>query len=739
VATYLHRIGGWAFDHRWKTIGIWALVLIAVAASAAAFKGETNDKFSVPGTESQRADDLLHKKFPGAGGASARVVFVAPAGETLTDPDNKAAVLDSVDRAAKAEQVIKAVDPYSAGALTDDKRVGYADVIYPVPKEDVGDSARAALEATAQPARDAGLTVEFAGGLVTEDSKSSELAAIVIAVVVLAIALFSLMAAFLPVINAILGVSIGVTALSAVSGMISVSETAPILASMLGLAVGIDYALFIVSRYRHNLADGLQPREAAARATATAGSAVVFAGMTVVIALVGLVVMNIPFLTVMGLAAAATVSIAVLIALTLLPATLALAGDRLGRTNRVFAFRFGHGRAANRVPAGERWARFVTKRPLTVLAIGVAALLGIALPAFHMTLGLPDAGSQPTSSTERRAYDLLTDGFGAGFNGVLTVVVDAPDSTKEQQKQIAEEASSGLAALPNVAAVSKPVQNEQGDVTIVQVTPKSGPSSDETKDLVSVIRDKAEQIRSDTGVSVLVNGQTATNIDTADRLAAKLPTYLIVVVGLALILLMLVFRSIFVPVKAAVGFLLSIAASLGLVVAVFQDGHLNALFGVAKTGPVVSFLPVLLIGILFGLAMDYEVFLISRVREAFVHSGHARRAIVSGYRQSGRVVTAAAVIMISVFGSYVVDVDPVVKAIGLSLAFGVLVDAFIVRLTLVPAFMALLGRRAWWLPRGLDRVMPNLDIEGEKLIEPEGHPVAPEPPTPGTRPARVLR
>jgi RND superfamily putative drug exporter len=734
VATYLHRIGGWAFDHRWKTIGIWALALIAVAASAVAFKGEANDKFSVPGTESQRADDLLHKRFPGAGGASARVVFVAPVGETLTDPENKAAVLESVDRAAKAERVIKAVDPYTAGALTDDKRVGYADVIYPVPKEDVGDSARDALEASAEPALKAGLTVEFAGGLVTEDSKSSEGAAMLIAIVILAIALFSLLAALLPVINAILGVSIGVTALTAVSGVISVSETAPILASMLGLAVGIDYALFIVSRYRHNLVDGLQPREAAAQATATAGSAVVFAGMTVVIALVGLVVMNIPFLTVMGLAAAGTVSIAVLIALTLLPATLGLAGDRLGRTNRVFAFRPGRKRPAGHTPAGERWARFVTKRPLPVLAIGVTALVGIALPALHMTLGLPDAGSQPTSSTERRAYDLLTDGFGPGFNGVLNVVVDAPGSTKQQQEQIAKDASSGLAGLPNVAAVSEPVQNEQGDVTIVQVTPKSGPASGETKDLVSVIRDKAEQIRSDTGVNVLVTGQTATNIDTADRLAAKLPTYVVVVVGLALILLMLVFRSILVPIKAAVGFLLSIAASLGLVVAVFQDGHLNALFGIARTGPVVSFLPVLLIGILFGLAMDYEVFLISRVREAFVHSGDARGAIVSGYRQSGRVVTAAAVIMISVFGSYVLDVDPVVKAIGLSLAVGVLVDAFIVRLTLVPAVMALLGRRAWWLPRKLDRVMPDLDIEGEKLLEPVA---PPEPPT-GTQPARAV-
>jgi uncharacterized membrane protein YdfJ with MMPL/SSD domain len=497
--------------------------------------------------------------------------------------------------------------------------------------------------------------------------------------------------------------------------VISVSNTAPILASMLGLAVGIDYALFIVSRHRQNIADGLEPHEAAAQATATAGSAVVFAGLTVVIALVGLVVMNIPFLTVMALAAAGTVSTAVLIAITLLPATLGFAGARMGRKNRVLSFRLRPDRLKQ--PMSERWARFVTRRPAPILVVGLAALIAIALPAMHMRLGLPDAGSQQTSSTERRAYDYLTEGFGPGFNGVLTVVVDAPGLTKEQQAEVARKTTEGLSGLPDVAAVAKPVQNESGDITIAYVTPKSGPSSKATEDLVKLIRNKAKDVKAQTGIDVLVTGQTAINIDTSERLSAKLPSYLLVVVGLALILLVLVFRSILVPIKAVFGFLLSIAASLGLVVAVFQDGHFGGLFDVARTGPVVSFLPVLLIGILFGLAMDYEVFLISRVREHFVHSGKPRESVITGYSQSGRVVTAAALIMISVFGSYVLDVDPVVKAIGLSLAFGVLVDAFVVRLTLVPAVMALMGRSAWWLPRWLDRAMPNLDIEGEKLLK----------------------
>jgi uncharacterized membrane protein YdfJ with MMPL/SSD domain len=721
VAKYLYRLGGFAFENRWKTIGAWVLLLVGVFALATAFKGETNDKFSVPGTESQDAQDLLHAKFPGAGGAQARVVFVAPKGEKLTDPENKAAVMESVEKARKGAQVIKAIDPYSAGALSKDKRIGFEDVIYPVPKEEVKDPARDELEASGDPAKEAGLQVEFSGGLVKEDSKSSEGAALLIGFGILAIALFSVLAAFIPIVNAILGVLIGTTILSAFSGVIEVSNTAPILASMLGLAVGIDYALFIVSRHRQNLADGLESRESAAQATATAGSAVVFAGLTVVIALVGLVVMNIPFLTVMALAAAGTVSIAVLIAITLLPATLGLAGDRMKRKNRFLSWRLRPERMKE--SAAERWARFVTRRPLPILALGVAALLAIAIPATHMRLGLPDAGSQQTSSTERRAYDLLTEGFGPGFNGVLTVVVDAPGLSKDLQAEVARQTTKGLSALPDVAAVAEPVQNDAGDITIAYVTPKSSPSSKATEDLVSLIRDRAKEVKATTGIGaqegidVLVTGQTAINIDTSERLSAKLPSYLLVVVGLALILLILVFRSILVPVKAAVGFLLSIAASLGLVVWVFQDGHLNGLFDVAKTGPVVSFLPVLLIGILFGLAMDYEVFLISRVREHFVHSGEPRESVVTGYRQSGRVVTAAALIMISVFGSYVLDVDPVVKAIGLSLAFGVLVDAFVVRLTLVPAVMTLMKRAAWWLPKRLDQAMPNLDIEGEKLLD----------------------
>jgi RND superfamily putative drug exporter len=715
MATYLYRLGGWAFDHRRTVLLGWVLVLVLVVASAGAFSGQFSEKFEVPGTESQRAQDLLYEKYPGAGGASARVVYQAPAGQTLTDQQNRAAVMDSVERASKAEGVSQVVDPYTAKAISKDGRIGYADVIYPMPADEVDESARDELEASAEPAKAGGMQVEFGGGLVTEEHKSTaEMLGIMVGFLVLAITLGSLVAAGLPLLTALIGVGISVGAVTALTGVFELTDTAPTLATMLGLAVGIDYALFILARHRQNMADGMEPREAAAQATGTAGSAVVFAGMTVVIALLGLPVVGIPFLTVMGLAAAGAVIVAVLIATTLLPALLRFTRGRVTRKNRVLTFR-PRARRSGREALSLRYAGFLTRRPVPVVVVGLVLLLAVAVPATHMKLGLPDGGSKPTDNTERRAYDLLSEGFGPGFNGVLTVVVDAPNATKEQQKQIASEVTETLKGFPNVATVSQPSQNEKGDVTISLVTPKTGPASDETKDLVEYMRGKADTIPEKYGIEAYVTGTTALNIDTADTLAAALPKYIAVVIGLALLLLMVVFRSVLVPLKAAAGFLLSIAAAMGATVWIFQDGNLADLFSVAQPGPIVSFLPVLLIGILFGLAMDYEVFLVSRMREAYVRSGDARGSVVAGYGQSGRVVTAAAVIMTAVFAAFLLDPDPVVKSIGLSLAIGVLADAFVVRMTLVPAVMALLGRSAWKLPRRLERVVPSVDIEGERL------------------------
>jgi uncharacterized membrane protein YdfJ with MMPL/SSD domain len=714
MATYLYRLGGWAYRRRRRVLVAWILVVALAGAAAASFGGQTNNAFTVPGTESQRAQDLLEEKFPGAGGASARVVYQAPAGESLTDPGHRAAVMESVERARHAAGVTAVVDPYEAKTMTADGRVGFADVIYPVPAGEISEATRDELAEVAEPARAGGLQVEFGGGLVNDQQEAgSESAGMMVAYVVLAITLGSLLAAGLPLITAIFGVAIGIAGLTALSGAMEISETAPILATMLGLAVGIDYALFILARHRQNIGAGMGVAESAAQATATAGGAVVFAGATVVIALVGLTVVNIPFLTVMGLAAAATVTIAVLVALTLLPALLGFIGERITRVNRLL----GHGakRKPRRDPVSLRWVRFVARRPIAVLAVGLGLLGTIAVPAMHMELGLPDGGSSPTSTTERRAYDILTDAFGPGFNGQLTVVVDAPGVARADQQEFANAVAEALGEFPGVAAASAPIQNEARDLTIVMVTPEGSPASDETRDLVAALRDRADEIPADAGIEGLVTGTTALNIDTADQLSAALPRYVVVVVGLALVLLTIVFRSLYVPIKAALGFLLSIAASLGVVVWIFQDGNLADVFNVAQPGPVLSFLPILLIGILFGLAMDYEVFLVSRMREHFVHTGKAREAVVTGYAQSGRVVIAAATIMIAVFAAFILDPSPITKSIGLSLAFGVLVDAFVVRLTLVPAVMTLLGRRAWGLPRWMERLVPDVDIEGERL------------------------
>ena len=708
MSSYLYRLGRWAFRRRRVVLGFWLALLVGMGVLSQAVKKDTNDAFNVPGTESQRALDLLDEKFPGSGGATARIVFAAPQGHTLDEPQYRKVVDPTVERAQAVPQSVTTGEQFLRGFTpSKDKTIGFADLHFAVPVEDLKDSTKEALERVADPARKAGLEVEFSGGVIStseEETSAGEQIGVLVAFIVLLVSFGSALIAGLPLVTAIIGVAIGLSGIFALTAVTELNSTAPTLATMLGLAVGIDYALFIVSRHRQQLADGLDPAESVARATATAGSAVVFAGVTVLIALVGLLVVGIPFLSVMGLAAAGTVAIAVLIALTLLPALLGFAGKRAGRGRR----------PATGATAGLRWAQFVTRRPLVAIGAVIAVLGAVALPALDLRQGLPDDSIKPKDTTERRSYELLTQGFGPGFTGPLTTVIDF--GGREDAKAIAQDAAKELRDFPGVAAASDPVFNESGQVAIIIVTPTGSPSSDATKDLVARMRDTAADIRHDSGINAMVTGTTAINIDTSDKLTAALPVFLVLVVGLALLLLTLVFRSIPVPLKAAAGFLLTIAASLGAVCWIFQQGNLADVLAVSATGPIVSFLPVLMIAILFGLAMDYEVFLVSRMRESYVHTGRAREATVSGFQASARVVTAAALIMIAVFSGFIVSNDVVIKSIGFALAFGVLVDAFLVRMTLVPAVLALLDRRAWWLPRWMDRRMPNLDIEGEKLL-----------------------
>ncbi|MFD3803479.1 MMPL family transporter [Streptomyces sp. NPDC058611] len=710
MATFLYRLGRGAFRRRRLVALVWVALLFVAGFGAASASAPTSGSFSIPGTEAQKAFDLLDQRFPGmaADGATARIVIKAPEGAKVTDPGTKSEVekiVSELKSGPGAQQISSVADPYQSQAVSQDGSTAYVSVKYDVSGMELKDETRDALKDSGKEATAAGLNVQIGGDalMAAPETGSGEIIGIAVAAIVLVITFGSLIAAGLPLLTALIGVGIGVSSITALANVLDLGSTTSTLAMMIGLAVGIDYALFIVSRYRAELAEGRERDEAAGRAAGTAGSAVVFAGLTVVIALVGLAVVNIPMLTKMGFAAAGTVVIAVLVALTLVPAILGFAGRKVlpaGTKSRLF----GKGRPADAEPkanGGTRWARFVLRRPVMVLLAGVIGLGIIAIPASKLEMGLPDDGAQPVSTSQRQAYDLLSDGFGPGFNGPLMVVVDG-------DKALADKTVDQIKGLEGVAAVTPPNLNEAGDAGVITVIPKDRPSSTQTEELV-------HEIRAVSGDEVLVTGATAMNIDFSQKMNDALLPYLALVVGLAFLLLMLVFRSILVPLKAALGFLLSVVAALGAVVAVFQWGWLGSLFGVEQTGPIMSMMPIFMVGVVFGLAMDYEVFLVTRMREAYVHGERPGQAVVTGFQYSARVVVAAAVIMIAVFAGFIGASEQMVKMIGFGLAVAVFFDAFVVRMAIVPAVLALLGHKAWWLPKWLDKLLPNVDVEGESL------------------------
>ncbi|MFE4831974.1 MMPL family transporter [Streptomyces sp. NPDC056672] len=734
MATFLYRLGHLAFrKRRWVAL-MWVAILAATAFAAVKAPAAPDDGFAMPGTESQKAFDLLDQRFPSGNseGADARLVFVAPDGQKITATRYKEAIDEAVTAVADGGQVATALDPFDAHAVSKDDSTAYSSISYAEKAEDLTDATKKTLTDAADGAREAGLTVEIGGsalGVAPEFGGTTEIIGVAIAAVVLVITFGSFVAAGLPLLTALLSIGVGVAGIVAVG----LSTTTTTLALMLGLAVGIDYALFIVSRYSAERAAGHSPAEAAARAAGTAGSAVVFAGLTVVIALAGLSVVGVPTLTKMGLAAAATVVIAVLIAVTLVPAVLGFAPKAVLSRKVRKALREalqdgdGHGagasgprppRGTEPTPApkpnmGTRWARFVVGRPLPVLLLSIVGLGILAVPTLDLRLGLPGDEAQPTSTTQRRAYDDLAEGFGPGFNGPLTVVVDAKGA--QDPKAAVATVAKKLAATDGVVSVSPAMFNKSGDTAIISATPSTGPSEEGTKDLVHTLREERAGLKADTGATMLVTGTTAVNIDVSQKLTDALVPYLAVVVSLAFLLLMIVFRSVLVPLKAALGFLLSVAASFGVIVAIFQWGWLAGLVGVEQTGPVMSMMPIFLIGVVFGLAMDYEVFLVTRMREAYIHGESTGQAVVTGFRHSARVVVAAAVIMIAVFAGFIGSGESLIKMMGVGLSTAVFFDAFVVRMTIVPAVLALLGDKAWWMPRRLAKIVPNVDVEGEAL------------------------
>ncbi|MCT2588589.1 MMPL family transporter [Streptomyces sp. N2-109] len=746
MATFLYRIGRWAFRRRRLVGGLWLGALVLAVAAAAMAPAAEEEDLSMPGTESQKAFDLLDERFPESNsqGAEARLVFQAPDGQRVTAGEHKAAVKDTLGSLDGGKQVGSTTDPYETGAVSKDGTIAYSTITYTEAAVDLTESAKSALEDAADQARDAGLTVEIGGSaLETEEEPggTTEMIGVAVAALVLILALGSLVAAGLSLLTAIVGVVISFGLITALAVPLGLTSTVGILALMLGLAVGIDYALFITSRFRDELAQGSEPEEAAGRAVGTAGSAVVFAGATVFIALVGLGVVGIPELTRIGMGGAGAVALAVLVALTLVPALFGSFGSRRILSRKVRkATRPGSEHphavpsAAGRPGLGTRWARFVLRRPVPVLMIAGLGLGAVAVPALSLELGLPGDESKSTETTERRAYDLLSEGFGPGFNGPLTVVVDTPES--EDTRATTDQVVKTVRGLDGVASVGDPVLSQSKDTAVLTAVPETAPTSGETKELVNEIRGAVSGVEADTGAAVLVTGSTAMNIDISEAMSDALIPYLSVVIGLAVLLLMVVFRSVLVPIKAALGFLLSVGAAFGVLVAVFQWGWAADLVGIETTGPVMSLMPILIIGIVFGLAMDYEVFLLSRMREAYVHGASPGEAVVTGFRHSGRVVAAAAIIMISVFAGFIGIHMPTIQTMGVGLAAAVAFDAFVVRMAIVPAVLALLGHRAWSLPRILNRVLPNVDIEGEALSR--HAPAVPAPPAaPDAAPLRL--
>lgn len=793
MSTWLHKSGTLAYHHPWVVVIFWCVVLAGIGLLAKQFYVAPSDDISIPGTSAQHALDRFSEIFPEAGKATGRVVVQAPAGKTLDDYKSDIITLNTT--LAAVEGVSQSITPFdNSAAITSNRTTGYITVQLANEVGSIADTTFTGVQTASESARRSGLTVELGGDIVKKTPGEilgiGELAGVILALGVLIMTLGSLIAAGIPVVTALVAVGVGIGSLFAIGHLVTITSTTPVLAVMLGLAVGIDYSLFIISKYRSLLLEGYNYPEAAAQAIATAGKAVVFAALTVVIALSALTVVNIPFMSTMGLAGAGTVALAALVATTLIPALLRLVGPRIfrGKTRQkitaAIAAKKHKEEHADHHSFWYKWGARLTRHPVVVIVATLCIAGILAYPVRSLQLGLPTDQYAAASSTERKAYDILTQAFGPGFNGPLVVVVEnlpaVTDADKQavreplmneytQQVQAAQAAATAqyqqalaaastpqeitqiqaqmaaaqetgqqqqtealakieaavaqyakyhqaslvaanIAKLDNVHAAQAVLASSDGTSAVIQVTANSAPSSTETANLITYLRDGNHQIEltSSRAVSFGITGSAALQLDINQKLAQALPQYLLVVVGLSLVILLVAFRSILIPIKATLGFLVSVGIMFGATVATAQWGW----FGISDApGPIVSFVPIIAIGVLFGLAMDYEFFLVSSMHESYLRHGDARRAVVSGFGLGSKVVTAAAVIMIAVFAGFITNSDSTIQTIGFGLAVGVFADAFLVRMTLVPALMMLLGKSAWWMPKWLGKVIPHVSID----------------------------
>ncbi|HZU93574.1 MAG TPA: MMPL family transporter, partial [Microbacterium sp.] len=753
MSTLLSSLGRWSYRHPWRVLASWLIVLGIAGAGALTLGAGTDNSFSIPGTESQAGLEQLNRSFPAVSGTSAQIIVVAADGDSITDDTYRQDIEDAVDELADLDDsVLSVTSPYDenvSGMINDDETAGIIRLQFDGQSTDVPDDTKDGLRSVVADLADelpAGSQAVLGGELFATSIPGvtlTEAIGLLIALLVLIVTFRSFVVAGLPLLTAILGVGISMAGIFAATAFATVSSTTPLLALMLGLAVGIDYALFIMARHQDQVRDGVDPEESASRAVGTAGSAVVFAGITVLIALIGLGFAGIPFLTTMGIAASAAVAVAVAIAVTLTPALLGFMKGRVaGRPRKATTVRPAQGaKKADAEPGHEeapaarrgfsdRWVTGVTKHPILVSLAVVIGLGIVAVPALSLNLALPNAGVLPKDSEARQSYDLVGEQFGPGFNGPLILTGTIVTST--DPLTLMEDLGDAVAKVDGVKEVALATPNETADTGIVQIIPETAPDDPATADLVRELRSHHDEWLKKFGIDLKVTGFTAVGIDISDQLGNALLPFGIFVIGLSLILLTIVFRSIWVPVTAAAGYLLSIVAGFGIVGAVFEWGWFADALHVAKIGPIISFMPIILMGVLFGLAMDYQVFLVSRMREDYVHDKDSKsldratrraaalRAVRSGFTGSAKVVTAAGLIMFAVFVAFVPEGDSSLKPIALGLAAGIAIDAFLVRMTLIPALMAILGERAWQIPAWLEKILPSVDIEGE-AVERERH------------------
>ena len=736
MSRVLYRVGRFAARRPWTVIGVWVVVAVLVVGASGAFGQKLQDSFVVPGLDSTQATRLLTDAQSDSGGLTAQVVLTPLDDGTFFDSaDARAALAEVQAGVADLPKVLGTTDPAGAlaagpkaaiasGSVSSDGRVAVIRVQYPVVEElDVGDlDTLKQLGASAQ--QDSPLQVELSGELffAFEEAPTGvgEMIGLLVAVIVLLVAFGSFIAMGLPIAMALFGLGLGISSMSLITYLVDIPSFAPQMAAMVGLGVGIDYALFLVTRHREYLAQGLSVEESAGRAVATAGQAVVFAGGAVVIAILGLAVAGIPFLTAAGIAISVIVLIMVVAAVTLLPALLGVAGTRINR----------HGLrrkpAPGRLTASVgwlRWGRHVSTNAWAYAVGATVCLLALTAPVLDLRLGFPDEGALPDTRTERRAYDLVADGFGPGSNGPLVIAVDV-----SKDPSVVDPLVSAVMADEGIAAVGPQQVNTEVGVATLIATPTTAPQDETTLNTITRLRAEVfPRVLDGSPARAHIGGQTAIWADMGDKVGDRLPVFIGAVIALSFLLLVLAFRSILVPVKAALLNLLSVGAAYGVLVAVFQWGWGMGLIGLESTVPIISFIPLLMFAILFGLSMDYEVFLLSRIREHFRISGDNEASVIGGIASTARVITSAALIMISVFLGFVLGEDPAVKMMGLGLATAILIDATIVRMILVPATMTLMGDANWWLPGWLDRLLPTIDTDGGAGLPDPGLEPDPQP------------